>query len=354
MIGTALATPIRMYTHFINQLARSINPQIVPATRQTSLFDLPIDPRVSHVDPDHSAVLLAIRNNAELIGKQMAQMGHEIKRTGKNISSVGINLLEFSKKATETLSKAPSRLPPAPEETVPIGFKPSVNELLKLNSSVPVVSSETATLIPETFEISSAANELVSLNKSENLQPIAEVITKVPFSLPPTSSDLKIVETVSPALQPVVVSEVLPVTPVLNIVNEEVSSQEIITEPSVPAAAAAVVVTTMEMLAPVSSSSPVSVETLNATSVLLSNMTALNISNAPATAETILTEVTQAEATESSLFSEMKTLGSNFVKAELQSVAEPDTAAAASTDAQNDKVSLVDTLVPAVNLQLKF
>ncbi|KAH9404849.1 hypothetical protein TYRP_000680 [Tyrophagus putrescentiae] len=98
LIGTALATPIRMYTHFINQLARSINPQIVPATRQTSLFDLPIDPRVSHVDPDHSAVLLAIRNNAELIGKQMAQMGHEIKRTGKNISSVGINLLEFQQK----------------------------------------------------------------------------------------------------------------------------------------------------------------------------------------------------------------------------------------------------------------
>lgn len=326
MIGSALALPIRLYAQIVHQLARSFYPQMSiheSFNKPNPIFDLPIDPRVAYNDPGYIAVLTALQENAKRIGNKISQMGNEIKRTGKNISSVGYNLLEFSKKATETLYKTP--LIPQSYDEVPISLEPSPdNEFSKLINSVPSEKPalETVTLTPE---VSSLVDEIVVVQKkSENqeeqieslVEPIVEVVTSTLFSeaskpvLAPVQlapSDLPVAETDFSVLQSVV--NETPVTPELNIVSEEVSSN---TQPPVPAA---VVVTTMEMLAPLSSNSPTENKVLAISADLAelnSSLSALNNfslhSTKTALAQSVplaTTSKQQAYATKTSLLSKM-------------------------------------------------
>lgn len=366
VIGFALATPIHMYAQIVQKLARSLNPQMSIhefADQQNPIFDLPIDPRVAYNEPV-SNVLMTLRENAKRIGNQISQMGHDIKNTGKNISSVGYNLLQFSKKATETLSKAPL-IPQSYEDDVPISLEPSpLIELPKLANStqkvvdlipsaMPVVSLTrwfpTVTLTPK---VSSLADKSVvaqneSVNPEEQVQPIVEVVTGNPFS-----------ETSKPVIAPVTVAPFdLPVEtaiiPELNIVSEEVSSTVSSTPPPVPAQ---VVVTTIEMLAPVFSSSPSQTETEVLESStdhagLQSNQSALNISSNVQLMETLaqsvplVTSKQQAKVTETTLISEMAPLKVEVVEDIVKNVDEHEFI----STLKNDEVLTVENLVPTVN-----
>lgn len=375
MIGTALATPIRVYAQIVRQLARSLNPQMSieeSGNSQSPIFDLPIDPRVEYHEPGYNAVLNAIQENAKRIGNQISQMGHEIKKTGKNISSVGYNLLEFSKKATETLYKTPL-IPQSYEDAVPISLEPNpVDELSKLVNSTPKVivsfdkpamNSETnVSLALKNATVSSLVDETVAQNKSEK-EPIVEVRPTVPLSeisSPVNAPSDHPVETGtdSPFLQSVV-TETL-VIPELNIVSEEVSSTASSTQPPVPAS---VVVTTMEMLAPVSTNSLFSaenevLESSTNLAVLKSNQSALNFSSVQPT-ETfaqfvpVVTNNKQESktATETPLLSEMTTFKVETVGRKFNNDVEKVNLLLNDTlnNAQNDKVATVETLVSTVN-----